>query len=134
MTETLTPQQLPVDALIAALRTHAEAMAATAPVSTAMPAINALREAALAYVEAVAELTGWENVFADLYGEGEDDDEAEPEATDAVTGITVLSRHDYAVTDEEAVMAAGREAYMIVWPNDDDAAAAADALTAKQRA
>jgi len=91
-----------------------------------MPAISGLRDAALAYVEAVAELTGWGNVFADLYGEDEDDDDAEPEATDPVTGITVLSRHDYAVTDEEAVMAAGREGYKVVWPDDDDAAAAAD--------
>jgi hypothetical protein len=34
-----------------------------------MPTINEVRASALAYVEAVAEVSGWGNVFADLYDE-----------------------------------------------------------------
>ena len=122
--------QLPVDPLIAALRVHADTMTLNLPGGSPMPAINALRETALAYVKAVSELTGWGNVFADLYEE-EDDDEFEDDETGSamegpVSGFTVLRRYDYAVTDEQAVMEAGREACKVVWPDDSEEAAVAD--------
>lgn len=116
---------LPIDALVAALRVHAEIMERKALPEEAMPAINAVREAALAYVEAVMELTGWGNLFADLY-EDDEDDEPDVDLDAPTTGITVLRRHDYAVTDEQAVMQAGVRAYKVVWPEDSDEAAAAD--------
>jgi hypothetical protein len=58
-----------VERLIQALRVHAVRMAANEEGGAAMPAINEVREAALAYVEAVSEVTGWGNVFADLSGD-----------------------------------------------------------------
>lgn len=48
------------------------------------------------------------------------------ETDEAPTGVSVLQRRDYRVVDEAAVMAAGRAAYLRVWPDDDEAAAAAD--------
>jgi hypothetical protein len=60
--------------LVQALREHALAIgeAGDDPVLV-MPTINEVRSSALAYVEAVNEVSGWGNVFADLY-----DDPAAP--------------------------------------------------------
>ena len=44
----------------------------------------------------------------------------------AAAGISVLQRRDYAVLDEEAVLATGRAAYRHLWPDDDEATAEAD--------
>jgi len=117
--------RLPIEPFIAALRVHAQAMERDAPVAEAMPAINALRQAAAAYVEAVMEASGWGNVFAGLFDDEEDDD-SDVESDAPVTGITVLRRHDYAVVDERVVMEAGLRAYKVVWPDDSDEDAAAD--------
>ena len=58
-----------VEDLIQALRAHATAMVLNRPDGSAMPEINAVREAAHAYVTAVSRLTGWGNVFGDLEAE-----------------------------------------------------------------
>jgi len=99
--------RLPIEPFIAALRVHAEAMERNAPVAEAMPAINALRQAASAYVEAVMEVSGWGNVFAGLFDDEEDDD-SDVESDAPVTGITVLRRHDYAVVVGRDAGDAGR--------------------------
>jgi hypothetical protein len=58
-----------LETLIDALRAHAAMMAADPPAEQAIPAITAVREAAIAYGDAVGEVAGWGNVFADLYDE-----------------------------------------------------------------
>lgn len=62
--------------LVDALRDHAAAMSTieSAEPMKSMPMINALRTAALAYVETVLQETGWGNVFDDLYQEKASDD------------------------------------------------------------
>jgi len=93
-----------------------------------MPVINEVRAAALEYVEAVSSASGWGNVFDDLYEDDDEDfdDDPEPMAEAATSGITVLRRYDYAITDHSAVIEAGRNAYKVVWPDDTDEAAIAD--------
>jgi hypothetical protein len=92
---------------------------------TVQAAYDALREAAKSYddvlYDAYDEVTPFE--FSDF--SAEDDDEAEPDGV-SMPGITVLLRRDYLVADEAAVLAEGRAAYLRVWPDDDEAAAAAD--------
>ena len=81
----------------------------------------------LAYADAQFAYTGNGFPLGVLHQLAEQDDE--DEATDEpepATGISVLQRHDYQVTDEAAVMSAGRRAYLDAWPEDDEAAAAAD--------
>ncbi|QMW65371.1 hypothetical protein H4N58_14330 [Mumia sp. ZJ1417] len=34
--------------------------------------------------------------------------------------MSVFGRHDFVVHDDDAVVAAGREAYMRAWPNEED--------------
>lgn len=119
-----------VEELVDALKAHAAVMVADGDPREVMSSINALRTSALAYVQAVFERTGWGNVFADLYDEAEDDDEdaddVDSGSEEPFAGITVLRRFDYAVTDEQAIMEAGRSAYKAVWPDDSDEKAAAD--------
>ncbi|RNL65784.1 hypothetical protein EFK50_01705 [Nocardioides marmoriginsengisoli] len=80
----------------------------------------------LEYVDAQFELTGIGYPLGILM-ELEDEEVDEGDAEEwPVEGISVLQRHDYVVTDEDAVLAAGRQAYLQAWPEDDEAAAAAD--------
>ncbi len=54
--------------LVQALRAHALAIGEVADdPALVMPTINEVRSSALAYVEVVSEVSGWGNVFADLY-------------------------------------------------------------------
>ncbi len=56
--------------LVEALRAHALAVAEGGEdVARVMPTINEVRSSALAYTEAVFEVSGWGNVFADLEDE-----------------------------------------------------------------
>jgi hypothetical protein len=118
------------EALATAVRAHAESVIAAADQRDApqvFAANDVVEPAVLEYAEAQFDFTGIGSPVGYLDDSEEDHDgdddavRAEPKA-----GITVLQRRDYAVTDEAAVLAAGRAAYLKVWPDDDEAAAAAD--------
>ncbi|KQX69589.1 hypothetical protein [Angustibacter sp. Root456] len=114
----------------AAIVAHAEVVASAssdADVPRIFAASDRLLPVALAYADAHFEHTGTGSPFgilAELDDDGADDDESESD--EPVTGVSVLQRRDYRVVDEAAVIAAGRQAYLRVWPDDDEAAAAAD--------
>lgn len=61
--------------------------------------------------------------FRLTHGEDEDDEDDEPLEGEV---ISVVQRHDYLLTDPDAVMAAGRAAYLEVWPDDGEDEARAD--------
>lgn len=118
--------------LAAAILAHAEAVASAssdADVPQIFAASDRLLPVVLAYSDAQFEHTGTDLPFGmlqelvdDRDGEElDDEDDDEP-----VAGVSVLQRRDYRVVDESAVMDAGRQAYLRVWPDDDEAAAAAD--------
>ncbi|MCZ2815902.1 hypothetical protein [Modestobacter sp. VKM Ac-2984] len=118
-------------------------------------ASDRLLPAVLAYADAQFDLTGNDFPFGVLHGYAEDDGEDdgeddEPQVGDAADGdaadgdgadgdgadggttasgttdVSVLQRHDLRVTDEAAVLAAGRRAYLRSQPDGDAAAAVAD--------
>lgn len=123
-----------------------------------------LLPAVLAYADAQFDLTGSDLPFGLLHGYAEEDGhDDEPEVAEAahgdgafgngafgdgafgdgadggtiasgMTDISVLQRHDLRVTEEVAVLAAGRRAYPRERPDDDDAAAAAADVTDLGRA
>lgn len=111
-----------LESLIGALRRHADALSDehTSP-SEAIPVIAEVRTAALAYVEAIFEASGWGNVFEDLYEEetsAEEDLEEEDDGRvrpDGKVVLAVRARWDFAVPDVEALLAAGRTARARVW-------------------
>jgi hypothetical protein len=118
------------DELAAAVRGHADALAAmgggAAEMSALFDAHDLLARVAAGYTEAVFGLTGTFVRFDDDLLEAEEDGEDEDEPDDWSTGVSVLRREDYAVTDEPRVVAEGRTAYLQSWPDetDEDAAAA----------
>ncbi|MGW4959419.1 hypothetical protein ACWEPL_19520 [Nonomuraea sp. NPDC004186] len=84
-----------------------------------------LSEAARRFGDAQFDLTG---ISPSLDYRIEDDEEEEPvetgaAETESAERIAVLIRHDFLINDREALMAAGRAAYLHVWPDDveDDA-------------
>jgi hypothetical protein len=114
-----------VEALKVAIDRHLEACADKRGEEdpAVQAAYDALREAAKAYDDALYdaydEVTPFElsDVPAD---DGDEDEDA------STSGITVLLRRDYVVADQAVVLAEGRAAYLRVWPDDDEASAAAD--------
>lgn len=118
------------DELVVAVRAHAEAVTRVsreADIDDVFEASEALRRVALAYGDAQGEYSGSSFPFGVLYVAADDDAEYLEDAEELpASGLTVLQRHDYAVTDEEAVLTAGRAAYLRVWPDDDEADAARD--------
>ena len=117
--------------LAAAITAHADAVtAATKDAETAhvFAAGDRLLPAVLAYADAQFDYTGSGFPFGILhqYTQQDDEDGAGEEHRGPTSGISVLQRHDYQVTDETAVLVAGRRAYLDVWPDDDEAAAEAD--------
>ncbi|GAA3052434.1 hypothetical protein [Actinokineospora globicatena] len=117
--------------LTAAITAHAEAVAAgTSEKDTekVFTAGDQLLPALLAYADAQFEYTGTTFPLGPLYDlvDDEEDDEDEEEEEPPSTGVSILQRQDYRVTDAEAVMAAGRAAYLRSWPDDDEATAAED--------
>lgn len=116
--------------LTAAIHAHAEAVTAAkkdAEIIEVFTATDRLLPAVLAYADAQFDYTGNGFPFGVLHQFAEQDDEDEPAGEpEPATGISVLQRHDYRVTDEAAVLSAGRRAYLDAWPEDDEAAAAAD--------
>ncbi|MGW4469508.1 hypothetical protein ACWENQ_07510 [Nonomuraea sp. NPDC004354] len=75
-------------------------------------AVATVRSTARAYADAIAEATGWTDVFADL-------DEEDSEPYDEVERVSVTGRWDFVVEDPEAFM---RHAYDRLiengWPED----------------
>lgn len=115
------------DALAEAIRAHASTVTAVSGeegTPEVMAAGSRLLPALLAYADAEFDYTGTSFPLGSLY-EFDDDDDDEADETPA-RGVSVLRRSDYAVADEEAVMEAGRQAYLRVWPEDGAEAAAAD--------
>lgn len=117
--------------LAAALTAHAEAVTAVngqAGIPEVFEAGERLLPAVVAYAEAQFAYSGNGFPFGVLHDYVEDDDDDEPAEVEAEpsSGISVLQRQDYRLTDEAAVMSAGRQAYLQMWPEDDEAAAAAD--------
>lgn len=116
--------------LTAAITAHAEAVTAVskdADITEVFAASDRLLPSVLAYADAQFDYTGNGFPFGVLHQFAEQDEEDEPaDEPEPATGISVLRRHDYQVTDEAAVLSAGRRAYLDVWPQDDEAAAAAD--------
>ncbi len=115
--------------LAAAVTAHADAVASAggdADITDVFAAGERLVPAVLEYADAQFEHTGTGFPLGVLHQfAGEDGDDPAEDAPPP-PGISVLQRHDYAVTDEAAVLAAGRAAYRRLWPDDDEAAAAAD--------
>jgi hypothetical protein len=123
------------EAFASGIRAHAEAVIAAAAEQDAVEVFGAndvLQPLVLEYAEAQFEFTGTGAPFGELVLDDEDyddeelEDDGEPVPELPTSGITVLQRRDYAVTDEDAIMAAGRAAYLQVWPDDDEDAAAED--------
>ena len=117
--------------LSAAITAHAEAVTAVtrqSDIGQVFAASERLLPAVLAYADTQFEYTGNAFPFGVLQEYAEDEDEEDEDERESLPtdGVSVLQRHDYAVTDQAAVMAAGRSAYLRVWPEDDEAAAAAD--------
>jgi len=105
------------DALSSALRTHTVAVAAAgsdADVATIDASKQALADALEAYDEAQYDYSGTFPPFAIIEEDDEDEHDHAHEAQDGdatpdenITGVTVLQRMDYRVTDPRAVVAAG---------------------------
>ncbi len=117
--------------LAGAITAHAEAVSAAggdADFGAVLAAGDRLLPAVLAYADAQLDYTGNAWPFGVLHQYAEDDEEHEAAEEDLgpAPGVSVLQRHDYQVRDEAAVLSAGRSSYLRVWPEDDEAAAAAD--------
>ncbi|MGW0199285.1 hypothetical protein [Nonomuraea sp. NPDC003201] len=80
-----------------------------------------LSEVARRFCDAQFDLTGISPSFD--YRIEDDEEEEESAETESAERIAVLIRHDFLINDREALMAAGRAAYLQVWPDDveDDA-------------
>lgn len=104
------------DALLEAIRTHAASVTGVIGEEDAaevFAAGNLLVPALLAYADAQFDFTGTGFPLGVLHQFVEDDEDDDDDDVDEspVIGVTVLRRSDYVVTDEEAVMEAGRHAY-----------------------
>lgn len=118
------------DALARAVQEHARTIAGlieTRQIQKVFDASDLLLPVVLAYNDAQFNLTG--NAFPfgplqDFADDDEDDDEGEEPVIGS--GLSVVTRQDFIVTDEDAALDAGRSAYRSVWPDDPPAAADED--------
>jgi hypothetical protein len=98
-----------VDALVEALRRHAATLTAGAEPTAVLPVINDVRTAALAYINAVFDQTGWGNVFADLQDDDEDWDDDDDDdgfvVEDGVERLSLTGRWDFLVRDAAMLQA-----------------------------
>lgn len=115
-----------VDRLIDALRAHAQAVASSQDEVTALPVISELRCAALDYVDAVFDASGWGNAFANL------DDDADEEVEEdwrveedyvAPDGLrlSLTGRWDFVVSDGAALTEAVVRGILAARPELDEA-------------
>jgi hypothetical protein len=136
--------QLPLERLITGLRAHATAMVSDGEPSEVMRAINEVRTAALDYVKAVFETSGWGNVFADLEDDEEEDDWEDDDDTfvveEGVERLSLTGRWDFLVRDAAALQTFAAERLRTDVPDADledvaehsaDAGAALESLIAK---
>lgn len=120
--------------LTEAITAHAQALAimTAADDDGVFDASELLVPAVVAYAEAQGGLTGYAFPFGVIaqYVEGDDGPEDDEDASGlndrGHLALSVVQRRDYLVKDVEAVMTAGRRAYLRTWPEGGDAAAAAD--------
>lgn len=107
-----------------AFKQHVEVVCA-AQNELAEPTIDAsaeiLREALDRFVDAQSDHCGEWAPFYDAFEEDDEDEDDEDEEDDAVagdvTGISRLARWDFEVTDEAAVLQAGRAAWLETYPD-----------------
>lgn len=118
------------DALADAVREHARALAAltnSRDIQAVFVASDVLLPVVLAYADAQFNLTGNGFPFGPLHDfaddEDEDEDEQEEDAAVVGTGLSVVSRQDFVVTDESAVLADGRAAHQSQWRDEPRTAA-----------
>ena len=119
-----------VDALVEAVRAHGAAVLAQTGAEEQLPALfvagDELARAVDRYGDAQWDLTG---VFPPVHVHGHDEEDGEPapdEVIEVAGLVRIVHRADYAVTDPDAVLAAGRAAYLQVWPEDSEQDAAVD--------
>ena len=118
--------------LIEAISAHAASVLATtgrSQLGEVMAASERLVPAVLAYADAQFDYAEYAYPFGVLHryaDDDSDDDEMDADEPVVTTGVTVLTRRDYRVTDEAAVIAAAKAAYLRVWPDDDQADAERD--------
>jgi hypothetical protein len=119
-----------VEALVDAVRRHgAEVLALTgrqADLQVVFRAGADLARAARSYADAQFDLTGTIPTFDPDLEDEDEDDEDEDVFADASARLLLVHRAEYAVTDPDAVLAAGRAAYRRVWPDDTEQDAAVD--------
>lgn len=114
-----------------ALERHAETvgkLTSKSPPIELIEASNLLLPALLEVAKAQFEFTGSSGPLGLLFSlvpdaEEDEEDKDEPVAT---TGLSILQRRDYRVSDEASIIAQGRDAYRRVWPDNTDADAAED--------
>lgn len=118
------------DALMDAIRVHADAVTSVtsdADEDDVRAAGDQLLPAILAYADAQFDYSGTGFPFGVLYQYvDEDDDEQVDLAEGPSSGVSILQRRDFAVTDEGSVLEAGRQAYSETSGEDDPAAAASE--------
>jgi hypothetical protein len=117
------------DALIDAIRIHAATVTSVtsdADDDDVRSAGDRLLPAILAYADAQFDYSGTGFPFGVLYQYADDDKEEEGLAEGPSSGVSILQRRDFAITDEELVMRAGRQAYRETSGEDDPAAVAAE--------
>lgn len=119
------------EALAGAVREHARVVAAlteSQDINAVFAASEVLLPVVLAYADAQFNLTGNGFPFGPLHDFADQDDEGDGDEEEAVvgSGLSVLSRQDFVLTDEAAALAAGRSAYTELWPADPPSAAAED--------
>lgn len=97
-------------------------------------AAEAVRLAGIAFEDDVAESSGWYIGLFVRQDEDDEDDNFVPEPLPEGQRLSVRTREDFIVTDEGALVEAGRTAYAQAWPEDSPGAAqqqvgtAADAI------
>ncbi|GAA1313009.1 hypothetical protein Psi02_68720 [Planotetraspora silvatica] len=127
------------EAFTARVMQHTEALCGMKGQQREIPEIFALNgplsEAARRFADAQFNLTGTSPSLEDLDDDDDEDDDDEDEdededEDDSTERIAVLMRHDFLITNREALMAAGRAAYLKAWPADAEDDAAADVQAA----
>ena len=121
-------------AFAAAITAHTEAIIARGPEEGARAVLeetDALLPVVMGYVDAQFSYTGTGFPFGVLHQYLDEEDGGEPGADEReedapVAAISVLQRQDYAVTDEDAVLAAGRHAFAELHPEAGAQAAVTD--------
>lgn len=82
---------------------------------------DVLRSAAVSFDDAAFDLTGTAPLGVEAYDEDDEDWDEDDGPLDAGGRmLTVVGRWDYRITDDEAVMAAGRQSYLAHWTDDTD--------------